>query len=544
MYTWFYGFSEEPFNVNPDPNFLYLSQTLQQVLDFITQGIREKEGLILVLGELGSGKTTLIQYLLNTIDKKIKAAAIFHPHETFEDLLEDILRELGVPAVPHNKVSLVRQLNDYLHSLAPDETLALLIDDAQELNPEVMEDLRFLPTPETLRDGKLQIILAGQPELMAKLDSAGLREPKQGRGVIGQLRPLKEEECRLYIAHRLQRVDSDVSAVFTPEALERICQYAKGNPRTINILCDNSFLVGYGLSKKKIDVTIVAEVLEDLDFIGSGELDERRPEGIRRAKASSARGRSDLFRKTSYSLLALVGVGVLILLGRIYLKEPEETLMAKFPIQPPALQGKGIFPRDEARPEAAAKAAAQPEKTQPSPTSDTPSQVDKPTSAPPALAPAELRARVETQVKKTVPVKGGDSLYNLAAQNYRVANTSVVDQILEANPEIANPNKVLTNVQVRLPDITEDSLTIAAEDGTYQVRLGTFLKAEYSTFLKGEPALRGKQIEIVPRRLATGETWYRAMAGKFSTREEGVKVVRELRAKGLSPYFAGFKIKK
>jgi general secretion pathway protein A len=612
MYTWFYGFSEEPFNVNPDPNFLFLSETHQQVLDFLIRGIQERAGFILVLGDLGSGKTTLIQHLLNILDKKVKAVAIFHPHDTLEELLEDTLRELGVPAVPHNKVSLVRQLNDYLHSLAPDETLALLIDEAQELSPEVMEELRLLPTPETLREGKLQIILAGQPELKAKLDSAGLRELRQKIEVVGQLRPLKEEECRRYIAHRLQKVDSEVSRVFTAEALDRICQHGKGNPRTINILCDNSFLVGYGLSKKKVDSAIVAEVLEDLDFIGSGGLAERKPEEERRAKTQAAPGQRDLFRKISYSLLALVGVGGLILVGRIYLKEPEEALMAKFPIQPPALQERGALPRDEAKPEKAAKADPQPEKTQQPPTSEPPAQaarripaektpppgeekkptappaaekkpaarapseeakpasalpgkpepaplfaekkpsppsertarLSKPEPAPPVPPPPGLRARVETQAKKTVPVKDGDSLYNFAAQNYRVANTSVVDQILEANPQIADPHKLPANLRVRLPEITEESLIIAAGDGTYQVRLGTFLKAEYSTFLKGEPALRGKPIEIVPRRLATGETWYRAVAGKFSTREEGVEVVRELRAKGLSPYFAGFKKKK
>jgi general secretion pathway protein A len=612
MYTWFYGFSEEPFNVNPDPNFLFLSETHQQVLDFLIRGIQERAGFILVLGDLGSGKTTLIQHLLNTIDRKVKAVAIFRPHDTLEDLLEDTLRELGVPAVPHNKVSLVRQLNDYLHGLGPDETLALLIDEAQELSPEVMEELRLLPTPETLRDGKLQIILAGQPELKAKLDSAGLRELRQKIEVVGQLRPLKEEECRRYIADRLRRVDSEISRVFTNEALDRICQYGKGNPRTINILCDNSFLVGYGLSKKKVDTAIVAAVLEDLDFIGSGGLDERKPEEGRRAKAQAAPGTGDLFRKISYSFLALVGVGVLILLGRIYLKEPEETLMARFPIQPPALQERGALPREEASPEKAAQADPQPEKIRQPPTPEPPSRaariisaektpspgegkkpaappaaekkaaarapaeeakpasalpgrsepapvfaerkpsppaerlagLSKPEPAPPASTPAGPRAKVETQAKKTVPVKDGDSLYNFAAQNYRVANTSVVDQILELNPQIANPHKLPANLQVRLPEITEESLVIAAGDGTSQVRLGTFLKPEYSTFLKGEPALRGRPIEIVPRRLATGETWYRAVAGKFSTREEGVEVVRELRAKGLSPYFTGFKKKK
>src|SRR4030042_1323634 len=140
MYTWFYGFSEEPFNVNPDPRFLHLTETHQQVLDSMMGGILDRKGFILVLGELGSGKTTLVQHLLNTIDRKVKAVAVFRPQNTFEELLEDVLRELKVPSAPQNKVSLVRQLNDYLHSLTPDQTLAILIDDAQELSPEIMEE--------------------------------------------------------------------------------------------------------------------------------------------------------------------------------------------------------------------------------------------------------------------------------------------------------------------------------------------------------------------------------------------------------------------
>jgi phage tail protein X len=265
-------------------------------------------------------------------------------------------------------------------------------------------------------------------------------------------------------------------------------------------------------------------------------------------------------------------------MGRVFLKEPEEALMAKFPIQPPALQERGALPREEAKPEKAAqpepraeragppapaekkpaalasgeeaKAAPPPAgKPQPPPVlaerkpSPPPERTAGISKAEPASPAAGTRAKAETQATKTVFVKGRDSLYNFALQHYRVANTSVVDRILEANPQISDPHKLPSNLEVRLPEITEESLLVAAADGTFQVRLGTFLKAEYSAFLKGEPALRGKPVDIVPRRLATGETWYRALAGKYSTRQEGVEVVRQLRDKGLSPYFAGFKKK-
>lgn len=606
MYTWFYGFSEEPFNVNPDPRFLHLTETHQQTLDCMIRGILDRKRFILVLGDLGSGKTTLVQHLLNTIDRKVKAVAVFRPQHTFEELLEDVLQELKVPSAPHNKVSLVRQLNDYLHSLTPDQTLAILIDDAQELSPEIMEELRLLPTPETLSAKKLQIVLLGQPELKARLDSSNLREVKQKVEIMGEIRPLSEEECRQYIAHRLEKADSEINKVFTPEAIDLICRHARGNPRTLNILCDNAFLIGYGLSKKKVDSPIVTEVLEDLDFVDPEELDEGGPKETRRVRGAAAGGKSALFRKIGFSLLALLGVGAIILLGRIYLKGPEDPPMAKFPIQPPAIRGKAPSLPSEEKPvgvaptvsqlEAAKPIGAQetpsrpaegsppkaapppspppgaekkipppvlpkeikpasptPGKTEPAPTvagrkpsspDERPAVASKPAPGSPSSPAAGPRSRAEARIKKTVTVKPGENIYTIAAQNYRVANTSVVDQILEVNSRIASSRKLLANQQVSLPDITEESLVLESGDGTYQVRLGTFLKPEYSTFLKGEPALRGKEIKIIPRKLAGGETWYRAVAGKFSTREEGLKVIRELKGKGLSPYFPGFRKKK
>ncbi len=604
MYTWFYGFSEEPFHVNPDPRFLYLTETHRQALNSMTRGILHRNGFILVLGELGSGKTTLIQHLLNTIDPKVRAVAIFRPQHTYEELLEDVLQELKVPSVPQNKVSLVRQLNDYLHSLTPDQTLAILIDDAQDLSPEIMEELRLLPTPETLSAKKLQIVLVGQPELKAKLDSPDLRELRQRVEIMDEIRPLSEAESRQYIAHRLEKVDSEVSKVFTPEAIELICQHARGNPRTLNILCDNAFLVGYGLSKKKVDTPIVTEVLEDLDFVEPEELEEKRPQEVRRVRGRAAAGKKGvLFRKIGLSLLALLGVGAIILLGRVYLKGPEEPPMAKFPIQPPGIVEKAPSLAPEGKPERVARAVPQPEaakqpglqekpsrpaekpptkapppspppgtekkisprvlpekmkpasptpgKAEPAPAtaSRKPSPPDKrpavaPKPRPPAATAAGPPSKAEARIKKTVIVKKGENIYTIAARNYGVANTSVVDQILEVNPRIPSSHRLLVNQRVSLPEITEESLALKTGDGTYQIRLGTFLKPEYSNFLKGEPALRGKEIKIISRKLPGGETWYRAVAGNFTTREEGLKVIRDLNAKGLSPYFPGFKKKK
>jgi hypothetical protein len=156
---------------------------------------------------------------------------------------------------------------------------------------------------------------------------------------------------------------------------------------------------------------------------------------------------------------------------------------------------------------------------------------------------SESKNSIQQPDQKTVTVKAGDSLYTIAEETYRVSNTSVVDRIMELNPQIVNPDLLSANQKIRLPEITEESLIIPASDTAIMVRLGTFMKPEYAYFLKGHPALQGKEIEIIPWHTPSGRVFYRATAGKFDSREEGLQVIRDLKEKGLSPYFEGFKKK-
>jgi hypothetical protein len=144
---------------------------------------------------------------------------------------------------------------------------------------------------------------------------------------------------------------------------------------------------------------------------------------------------------------------------------------------------------------------------------------------------------------KTVAVKAGDSIYTIAEETYRVSNTSVVDRIMELNPIITDPDLLPANQKIKLPEITEESLILPSSEASVIVRLGTFAKPEYANFLKGLPMLQGKEIRVTPRKTPSGRTLYRVTAGKFDNREEGLAMIRELREKGLSPYFEGFKKK-
>jgi hypothetical protein len=140
-------------------------------------------------------------------------------------------------------------------------------------------------------------------------------------------------------------------------------------------------------------------------------------------------------------------------------------------------------------------------------------------------------------------IKAKDSIYAIAERTYRVSNTSIVDRIMALNPKITNPDLLPANLKIRLPEITEESLIIPSSDASVMIRLGTFMKPEYAYFLKGHPAIHGKEISITPWKTPSGQTLYRATAGKFESREEGLQAIRELKEKGLSPYFEGFKKK-
>lgn len=265
MINEFFCFSENPFHLTPDPRFLFLSNSHQEALSSMIYGIQEKKAFVSILGEAGIGKTTLVRHLLSLLDPRIKTVMIHQTFPSFEKMLKEILTEMDLPLGDQSKFFLTRQFNDYLSQRVDrNETIALIIDGAQNLSKEGLEDLRLLTNMEPERFKLLQIVLVGQPELEEKLNCEDLRQLRQRIAIRRWILPLTEEESRQYMEHRLNKVGSGIQKVFTSDAVSLICRCAKGNPRFINILCDKSFLIGYFLQKKKIDERIVREVLFDL----------------------------------------------------------------------------------------------------------------------------------------------------------------------------------------------------------------------------------------------------------------------------------------
>ena len=267
MYTNHYNLNEKPFNLTPDPNFLYLTHGHREALASMTYGVKERKGIISITGEVGTGKTTLIYTLLNSLDKNVNTVYIYHTNITFEQILNKILIELNIVSFQTDKTSLLQCFNDYLiEKLAKDQITAIIIDEAQNLEADVLEELRMLTNLETGKSKLLQLILVGQPELENKLNSDNLRQLKQRISIRGRIVPLTFHQSEEYIKHRLNLAGCK-SNIFNKKAISRICEHSKGIPRNINIICDNALLLGYAKSNKKINIDIINEVINDIDDI-------------------------------------------------------------------------------------------------------------------------------------------------------------------------------------------------------------------------------------------------------------------------------------
>jgi len=229
-------------------------------------GIEQRRGFIAIIGEVGSGKTTLIHSLLSNLDNKTETAFIFYPSGTYSDLLRNILMEFDVDTEGKDNLELHLQFHNFvIDRFRKGGNVALIFDEAQNMSPEVLEQLRLLSNLESPQEKLFQIILAGQPELSNKLNRPELRQLKQRISIRREIESLSDREVRSYIEHRLKVAGYEGHhKLFSEEALDMICHYSKGIPRMINILCDNSLLIAYGLSKRKIDESIIREVLTDL----------------------------------------------------------------------------------------------------------------------------------------------------------------------------------------------------------------------------------------------------------------------------------------
>jgi general secretion pathway protein A len=277
MYEEYYGFTEKPFSLTPDPKYLFKSASHASAFELLQYAIRRREGFIVITGDIGTGKTTLCRALLERLDRKTFTALVLNPFLSEEDLLRLVLQELGVVSrnemrrgrlAQVSKQELIETLNDFLLSLRAIGAQALIIvDEAQNLPLQVLEQIRILSNLETEKDKLLQIVLVGQSNLKDLLRRPELRQLDQRVSIRYDLQPLTAEETAAYVRHRLSVAGGGSSVTFAPKALARVHSFTSGIPRLINLLCDRALLTAYSSHATRVEPAMVESAAASLELV-------------------------------------------------------------------------------------------------------------------------------------------------------------------------------------------------------------------------------------------------------------------------------------
>jgi len=276
MYEDYYGFTEKPFSLTPDPKYLFKSASHASAFELLQYAIRRREGFVVITGDIGTGKTTLCRAVLEQIDRRTFTALVLNPFLSEEDLLRLILQEFGVVSRDEirrgrlagvSKQELIETLNEFLLSLLRIGAQAMLIiDEAQNLPLQVLEQIRILSNLETEKEKLLQIVLVGQSNLKDLLRKPELRQLDQRVSIRYDLKPLTAEETFAYVQHRLSVAGGGAAVSFVPKALSRVHQFTSGIPRLINLLCDRTLLTAYSSHTNRVVAGFVESAADSLEI--------------------------------------------------------------------------------------------------------------------------------------------------------------------------------------------------------------------------------------------------------------------------------------
>ncbi|MEN6318389.1 MAG: AAA family ATPase [Syntrophaceae bacterium] len=539
-YIKFYGFSENPFDLSANSKFFFSSESHGEALAALSYGITQRKGFVLILGESGIGKTTLINQIktmyrlcqtpyfgligkttltnriLDTIGANVKIIYFPRSDIAFDQMLKEILFSLNLRLREGTKGTMLHELYHYLISaLERDENVVIILDEAQNISLEAIEELRLLSNLETSKSKLLQIVIVGQPELKGKLRAEVIRQINQRIVISAQISPITAEECIHYIDHRLSIIGSSSSEVFTDEALSLICKYAKGIPRAINIICSNALSVGCYLSEKQISSSTVKKVRRAHDIL--------TPEQVQKLVDRIKR---NLPRKVAVAVFILA----VMLTGAYFISDPMRHFVNTHNFKTIMKQLAFKAKDDTTQRHADSEVTPAIQKTE---TFQTPP--DKKQDAT-TLPPPETTAKMESVAKTVVEARVGMNLSSLTLKYYNEKNETLMDYILELNPKITNPNLILIKQKIMLPEITESLLVKKSSDGMFHVHLATFPNTRDAARYIENNNLKEKNVEIVRRQVSQTQTWYRVLAGPYASRDEALKFIEAKKQNGLLPF--------
>ena len=502
MYNSYFGFSVSPFSVTPDPGFFYTNPVYQEAYANLRYGIEAKKGFIVITGEVGTGKTTLLRKLMHNLEGTIDSVFIFNTYLNFTELLQVILYDLGLAPKEPNKVTMLQELYDYLITqLKQARIVSVLVDEAQNLSDEALEGLRLLSNLETDQEKLIQIVLMGQPELQARLDRPNLRQLKQRVALQCRLVPLKDEEVGPYIDLRLRAAGYKGKDLFYRDAFQQIAFYSNGIPRLVNIICDNALLCVYARSQKTVSGEIIKEVARDLRLGSEVEVTqaEATPSVLPKTEPETPVGETaanDVPQQPKVRRRARVGVEAFVaILGFVAvasLFDPRSFLttagrgleVAKHNLNQWVL----LIIHHEAVPE---------------------------------KANAEVKSERKAQ---RIIVPHGSSIYKIATDTYGTNTALGMDLIKEFNPEIKNLNRVPAGRDLLLPSLTPETLIRRQPDGSYSFIVASFRSQTGADEYAGLLSNKGYRVTITPRKVSDDLLLHRVEIGGLKNLEEANQI--------------------
>lgn len=577
MYEEFYNLKEKPFNLNPSPRFLYLSDTHKEALALLTYGVMERKGFILLTGEVGTGKTTIVQTLIAGLDKNIQYIFISNPLMPTQDFLDYIAFNTFHKKVHFkSKADFLIEFEEYLKKCRQHQkTFVLIIDEAQTLSYELLEEIRLLTNLESADEKLINIFLIGQPELNDKLREPRCRPILQRINNRYHLKPLDLEGTRTYISTRLEVAGIHRSEdIFPGKTVKVLHEYSEGYPRMINVLADNALLLGYSKEKKKITPAMVKECYEDISIKSARAKPPGEPEKPI-SRATEKRPKPGLWKWGVFFMVILV----IVLLGLSFLKdEPAHRKQLKSPEK-----------KTDAVPEFfSGNKVPEPGKSETdTPEADTSDSIKRKISIPPEnentkaqisfdeknsgigtteTAGTEAGNRVEAKIPDTpeiepqkeplpatdlenkkqklldklalppetagkgfdlVKVKEGDTLTGLSIGLYGRNDKEIMEMIKRFNPGLVDINQISVGQEILFP-----SLSANKGEGHYTVQIGSFNDFQKARELFQKLIREGNEAYILP--VSAKEQAFRVTMGSFQSRPEAERFALELLKKKAS----------
>ena len=584
MYTKFYGLTKEPFENTPNPDFLFLSKNHREVLASLSYTINAAKGFALVVGDIGTGKTTLIHALIKQLDPSFIILNITNPRTTFDDILHYLGKKIGITAEkadPPETVEVIRNELETLHEKGGKHAV-LIVDEAHLLSDEALEDIRLISNIENEERKLIQIVLLGQNELSDKLRKESLRPLQQRLVVTRGLAPLNREETEEYILHRL-RVAGKQSQLFEKKALSLIWKKSRGIPRLINQICDNAMLIGYAVGARSIGGKIIREVIGDMESVYK----------VQRNDPVFHSHRLRWFGALAVAALLIVYPGTSLFNDKHFFSEgwifrkdsvpvrketPIQTenrqagqsgvLFAKRPSPvetdvssrqaAPSPFSNGTETHSADTPPAAEKKPSTVENKPSGPEQQLTSSTKKGIAGKsqagteeennginPAQWPADFDGPASpiTTVDKAGDltkrdgnnlgkVRPDECLYVLARRKYGSVNESIVDLIHMANPGIKDTDRIYPGHEIVLPDIRRKDLIVKDETGLYHIHYGSFRRQEDAARCIQNLIKKNQEAFVIFSRQGNNRR-YRVYVGTFKDRDEAEKILDTLELKYL-----------